>query len=640
LDLGVAESETLATNDDFDLYKVVGVSPGDHLVVQMHAGNSYPENELYVRRGALPTSTQFDAAATTAGHPSQFLDVVGTQAGTYYVMVYTNFVGPLGGDYTIQADTDDTLTELIPCMDHNDSLATNKDFDLYQVRVDAGENLIVQMYADNSYPENELYIRRGALPTWTVYDAVSKLPVGPSQYLDIMDAQAGTYYVMAYTNFVGPLGDNYTIDVDIPNPVMIVPHDPPGPVTVIARRNGANLEVVVQGTGQQLLNCPANTLSSMTIVGADAQSDTCIVDMAYGGTFTLPNGIHFVGGTGGPDQLDVIHPDGDTDYSLDNTTLSMPELNVTHHGVERFDITDAGGDDTYEFATQKKRIALHDGDGVDTLDFSGARKRVILKLVHSDGRYQWIHAGNNWMALDGIIENAIGTPFADKIIGNDANNTITAGAGNDTVYGRPGADVIDTGEGDDIVAGNRHADTLLAGPGEDSLNGGGGGDALDGGDGADVLYAFKGSDVIRGGAGMDELIGGDGNDILLGGPDDDVLFGAVGRDILIGGNGRDTLNGAAGEDVLTGGTTAHDSNDVALLAILAEWQSGRLIDDRIAYLVNGGGFNGSYTLDGSVIDDGDSDTLEGGYSPDWFIKFSTDVFAPGEPEPTDRVTNR
>jgi hypothetical protein len=78
--------------------------------------------------------------------------------------------------------------------------------------------------------------------------------------------------------------------------------------------------------------------------------------------------------------------------------------------------------------------------------------------------------------------------------------------------------------------------------------------------------------------------------------------------------------------------------DAALLAILAEWRSSRTIDERSDYLTEGGGYNGSYTLNGSVFDDELLDTLEGSWGADWFIVFPTDQFADNEPTPGDRVT--
>src|SRR5262249_3225288 len=84
---------------------------------------------------------------------------------------------------------------------------------------------------------------------------------------------------------------------------------------------------------------------------------------------------------------------------------------------------------------------------------------------------------------------------------------------------------------------------------------------------------IKVSALLDGGGGNDTLLGGGGDDVLLGGAGNDVLYGANGRNVLIGGSGRDTLYAADGDNILIGGATAHDANQAALAAILAEWSS-------------------------------------------------------------------
>jgi len=89
--------------------------------------------------------------------------------------------------------------------------------------------------------------------------------------------------------------------------------------------------------------------------------------------------------------------------------------------------------------------------------------------------------------------------------------------------------VVNAGDGNDRVAlnGNKRRpfnfgarlngengnDRLVAGAGDDTLNGGAGNDRLEGGAGADVLNGDAGNDHLVGGAGADVLSGGD-NDPL------------------------------------------------------------------------------------------------------------------------------
>ena len=99
-----------------------------------------------------------------------------------------------------------------------------------------------------------------------------------------------------------------------------------------------------------------------------------------------------------------------------------------------------------------------------------------------------------------------------------------------------------------------------------------------------LVYGQAGDDAIHvaggvslpawlyGGDGNDTLHGGHGHDVLLGGAGNDQLTGGQGRDLLIGGAGADQLSSNADEDILMAGTTAFDSNQAALAAIMA---SGR-----------------------------------------------------------------
>ena len=59
-------------------------------------------NELYVRRGALPSSIQFDAAFPGGLQPSQTATIPTTTAGTYYVLVRSQG-GPATSQLTLQA---------------------------------------------------------------------------------------------------------------------------------------------------------------------------------------------------------------------------------------------------------------------------------------------------------------------------------------------------------------------------------------------------------------------------------------------------------------------------------------------------------------------------------------------------------
>ena len=161
------------------------------------------------------------------------------------------------------------------------------------------------------------------------------------------------------------------------------------------------------------------------------------------------------------------------------------------------------------------------------------------------------------------IEHIRGSDYADILAGDQRNNYIIGGDGDDTIYGGPGRSLyVGYGEldNDDILEGGGGNDRLFGGGGNDVLYGGDGDNELRGGDGDDELIGGDGDDELIGGDGDDELIGGDGDDELWGGDGNDRavnfragLVGGPGDDYLNGGLGQDTLEGGPGADILIGG---------------------------------------------------------------------------------------
>ncbi|MEL7338334.1 MAG: calcium-binding protein [Planctomycetota bacterium] len=152
-----------------------------------------------------------------------------------------------------------------------------------------------------------------------------------------------------------------------------------------------------------------------------------------------------------------------------------------------------------------------------------------------------------------------------------------------------------------------------------------GADTINTGDGRDWVDSGSGNDLVRTGAGRDVIYAGQGADIIVAGAEKDLMFGGDGRDFLIGGDHRDIGFGGDGQDILIGGWTAHDNDDDALRAILAEWDSDRSLIQRVRNIWNGSGtddrVNAEYYLNrDTVFNDGDFDLLFGGRDRDWFFR--------------------
>src|SRR5262245_60031881 len=135
---------------------------------------------------------------------------------------------------------------------------------------------------------------------------------------------------------------------------------------------------------------------------------------------------------------------------------------------------------------------------------------------------------------------------------------------------------------------------------------------------------------------------GAGNDILavtankpvvaVGGDGNDAISSGGSRSILIGGTGSDLLVGGSAQDILVDSATVHDNNAVALLAMLAEWNSAHSFTDRVNNLLNGSGSvqglnetpGGNYFLT-CLGDDLAVDILMGAGSTDWIIRHAGDI---------------
>ena len=181
------------------------------------------------------------------------------------------------------------------------------------------------------------------------------------------------------------------------------------------------------------------------------------------------------------------------------------------------------GNDSYDFggfgAVAGGADTIADVSGIDLVDFSAYGTGVAIDLRLDAGQAQAIDPLGSSLAIHGVIENVIGTPFADAIRGNAADNGLAGGGGDDFIYGFAGRDVL-LGE-----AGN------------------------------DKLFDGAGNDTLLGGSGNDTLYGGTENDFLYGESGDDSLLGATGDDTFVIGDGMDTIDGGGGDDVTIFGST-------------------------------------------------------------------------------------
>jgi len=246
---------------------------------------------------------------------------------------------------------------------------------------------------------------------------------------------------------------------------------------------------------------------------------------------------------------------------------------------------------------------LHGGEGVDTfqMDLSSYQAPIenfVSEINLVKGLSGALGVENQPLADRLInIENIVLKGGYDAfLVGDEKDNRIIAGDGNDTVYGGAGNDELYTGSGDDFLYGDEGDDLLIiSGSGTATLDGGEGFDTfqmdlssyqapienfvseinlvkglsgalgvenqpladrlinienivLKGGYDAFLVGDEKDNRIIAG-DGNDTVYGGAGNDELYTGSGDDFLYGDEGDDLLIiSGSGTATLDGGEGFD--------------------------------------------------------------------------------------------
>mgnify|MGYP002629681965 CR=1 FL=1 len=216
-------------------------------------------------------------------------------------------------------------------------------------------------------------------------------------------------------------------------------------------------------------------------------------------------------------------------------------------------------------------------DGFDVADYSADPAAVSVNLATAS-------AIDGWGDTDTLIsiEAAIGSEYADTLIGDDSENAFMGLGGNDTLTGAGGADyfvlsddeagnanfgldtVTDFNVAEDVIEvrafSNISASSQLniSQDGADALITFEAGNVLrlNGVNAAsltDANFEFAESQILNGTEANDNLTGGDGNDVINGYGGNDQLRGEDGDDFIDGGAGFDNLYGGAGNDTINGG---------------------------------------------------------------------------------------
>jgi Ca2+-binding RTX toxin-like protein len=213
---------------------------------------------------------------------------------------------------------------------------------------------------------------------------------------------------------------------------------------------------------------------------------------------------------------------------------------------------------------------IYGGDGNDTL--LGGTGGDTISALAGDDTVEGQNGDDSLLGGDGADsltggldqDTLVGddaTGFADRLVGNEGNDSILGGGGNDSIEGGLGSDRIAAGEGNDTVDAGPANDQIDGGPGNDLLYGGLGSEqnvtegattylGIDGGEGDDTIYAYAADGTRESEAIADNIYGGPGNDLI---------YGDDGADSIVAGLGSDTVYGLWGSDNIVLGTAPDGS---------------------------------------------------------------------------------
>ena len=447
--------------------------------------------------GGFTTSTVFDP-----GTPASQADITKPQTTNNNSIANALLIA---GTYDIDANANITNATTIPHTTIN-AVAAGGALEYYRLDVTAaGAQAIFDIDGTGSLNDSILELVDSAGNLLATNDTGPGDPgttTGDDAYITYTFAAAGTYYIRVgrfTTSAVAqPMlaGQSYQLNISLQGAV--------GATSFVANNtSSANLK---GGTGNDFLQ---GTLGNDNINGG-ADNDTASFVNAFSGGSTT--GVTVDLNTQGVAQ-NTVAAGNDTLTGIENLIGSA--LNDTLTGDGNDNVIEGGlGNDT-----------LVGGGGIDTVSYAGSAVGVTVILGMQGGPQNTFGAGTD--TLSGF-ENLLGSANNDSLTGDALANTITGGAGDDTLspvfsVNVGAVDLLDGGIGSDTAAFS------LAGDVTATLNG-----AADG----TATVAGNQIAILRG---IENLSGGNGNDTLTGDLNNNIIDGGLGDDVLDGGLGIDTI---------------------------------------------------------------------------------------------------
>jgi hypothetical protein len=235
----------------------------------------------------------------------------------------------------------------------------------------------------------------------------------------------------------------------------------------------AGLSSLVGLGGNDILSAAGEGLSGsefgghMTMLGGSG-NDSLISGSGHD-TIRGAWGIDTFDASGATDRIWIfLGPEGETNtavgasigedeiFGLERYVTSFADDNVYGSDRDETFITGGGHDEIWPRGGDD---VIAGGADPDFLYFRDAPRHIEVDLREGVARGD----GSDQVSSIELVE---GTPFDDRMLGDQFPNLFVLGGGNDVARGRSGTDSIDGGKGSDSLAGGPAADVLIGGAGQ------------------------------------------------------------------------------------------------------------------------------------------------------------------------------
>ncbi|MFP3543913.1 peroxidase family protein [Rhizobium sp. SIMBA_035] len=254
-------------------------------------------------------------------------------------------------------------------------------------------------------------------------------------------------------------------------------------------------------------------------------------------------------------RLNGVDPSGAGTAGNDNFSI-VGDFSTTSLRLNTITIDGDAGNDTIDISAlgSAHRIVFRSNGGNDTI-IGTLRPQDVIELAEGTTADDYeITTGANGVTTMTNGEHSIQFTSEGGLPQFNGDGTTAEEEEDDTPAPNPPAPTPPAATAGATIAGTAAADVLLGTASGETIVGFAGNDVATGGAGADIIRGDDGDDFLNGEGGNDMVFGGAGNDDLLGGDGNDMLYGDAGSDRVFGDAGDDMIRTGAGNDTAHGGS--------------------------------------------------------------------------------------